>query len=69
MCGKVDKCCYGGVSCSGSSTDEPGGCEYYLPISMMDDYSLSERELKKDYVHYLEEWRLYIRQFDDDVFI
>ena len=66
---KCDKCCYHGVSCSGNAPDEPGGCECFVSISMMDEYDISDDSSRKDFAEYLEDWKIYTKEYDDDLFV
>lgn len=35
----------------------------------MDEYDIGDEESGKDFAVYLEEWRQYIRDYDDDVLV
>lgn len=66
---KCDKCCCCGVSCPGNGKDEPGGCKYFVSISMMDEYDIDDKSSQEDFAEYLEDWRIYITDYDDDLII
>lgn len=36
---------------------------------MMDNYDISDGESQKDFASYLEDWRAYIADYEDDVYV
>lgn len=36
---------------------------------MMDEYDIMDGDSKKDFAEYLEDWRIYITQYDDDLIV
>lgn len=35
----------------------------------MDEYDISDDSSRKDFAEYLEDWKTYIKEYDDDLFV
>ena len=36
---------------------------------MMDEYDISDDSSRKDFAEYLEDWKIYTKEYDDDLFV